>query len=95
MKYNKSFITLGFLSIILTGCAGIGPKQTMGGVGGAALGGLAGAQIGKGKGKLVATSVGTALGGMLGGSVGQHFDNEDKKIADSQAISHNNSYLYY
>ena len=81
MKLVYSIMCLGTISLMLSGCAGIGPKQTMGGLGGAALGGLAGAQIGRGKGKLVATVLGTVLGGAIGGSIGQQLDADDQKAA--------------
>ena len=57
---------------------GTGPKQTVGALGGAALGGLAGAQIGAGTGKLAATGAGVFLGGLLGSEVGKSLDRADR-----------------
>ena len=79
MKLVNSIMCLGTISLMLTGC--VGPKQTMGGLGGAAVGGLAGAQIGRGKGRLVATALGTLLGGAIGSSIGQQMDTEDQEAA--------------
>lgn len=44
---------------------------------GAALGGLAGSQIGKGTGQLAATGAGVFLGGMVGNSIGHSMDRAD------------------
>jgi surface antigen len=63
----------------LGGCADpYGPKQTVGGIGGAVAGGLVGSQVGSGSGRLVATGVGAALGGLLGSEIGRSLDNADR-----------------
>ena len=73
------------MSLILPGCAdmsGVGPKQGIGTLGGAAAGGLAGAQIGKGKGQLAMTALGALLGAFAGSSVGSSLDRADELYAD-------------
>ncbi len=80
-KIKKTLIAIPLaLSIGLAGCAGTnsGPKQTGGTLLGAGLGALAGSQIGKGRGKLVAVAVGTLAGAYLGSEVGQSLDRADK-----------------
>lgn len=72
-------------SFILPGCAdmsGVGPKQGIGTLGGAAAGGLAGAQIGKGKGQLAMTALGALVGAFAGSSVGSSLDRADELYAD-------------
>lgn len=66
-------------ALALGGCVhGAGPKQTVGALGGAALGGLAGSQIGGGTGKLAATGAGVFLGGLLGSELGKSLDRADR-----------------
>ena len=49
-------------------------KELFGTLGGAALGGFLGSQIGSGKGRLAATGAGVLLGGLLGNQVGRSLD---------------------
>ena len=70
---------------LLAGCAdmqGVGTKQGFGTLGGAAAGGLAGAQIGKGSGQLAATAGGVLLGALLGNSIGSSLDKADSVYAE-------------
>lgn len=65
---------------VLSGCATDAehqPKQTLGTLIGAGLGGLAGAQMGRGKGKLFAVAMGALAGAYLGGTIGQSLDRAD------------------
>jgi len=62
-----------------------GPKQAGGGLIGAALGGLAGSQIGHGTGRLAAVGAGVLLGGLLGSEVGRSLDKADRLYADRTA----------
>jgi len=57
-------------------------KELFGTLGGAALGGFLGSQVGSGKGKLAATGAGVLLGGLLGNQIGRSLD-----AADQAAIS--------
>ncbi len=59
-----------------------GNKELMGTIGGAAVGGLAGAQFGKGKGQLVGVGLGALLGSMAGSSIGQSLDRADMMYAE-------------
>jgi surface antigen len=70
---------------LLAGCTGAGPKESVGTLGGAALGGLLGAQIGHGSGNLAAVAAGTLLGGILGNQVGQSLDRADRMYAERAA----------
>jgi surface antigen len=59
-----------------------GTKQTVGTLGGAALGGLFGAQFGGGKGQLAATAAGALLGAFVGSEIGRSMDTVDKQKAE-------------
>lgn len=63
-------------AVMLAGC-GI-PKEEIGAVVGAGLGGLAGSLIGNGGGQLVAVGVGTMLGAIMGSEIGKSLDRADK-----------------
>jgi surface antigen len=63
------------------GLGGMGPKQTVGTLGGAALGGLIGSQIGSGSGQLAAVAVGTLAGAFLGSTIGKSLDQQDRQYA--------------
>lgn len=65
-------------TITLGACQTTGQKETVGTLGGAALGGLLGSQFGGGTGKLVATGLGVAVGGLLGNQIGQSLDRADQ-----------------
>ncbi len=70
---------------LLVGCSGVsdyGTKQTVGGVTGAALGGLLGSQFGSGSGQLAATAAGAVIGGLLGSEVGRSLDDVDRMRAE-------------
>jgi surface antigen len=62
----------------LTGCQQMGQRETLGTFGGAALGGLVGAQFGGGSGRAIATAVGIMGGAMLGRGIGQQLDRADR-----------------
>ena len=77
------------VSLALAGCAAgdrPGTKQTVGTLGGAALGGLLGSQFGGGTGKLAFTAAGVFLGGLLGNEIGKSLDRADRAAAN-QAYS--------
>ena len=80
------------LGIALAGMVGLGAcsqnagdKETLGSLGGAALGGLAGAQIGSGSGQPAATAVGALLGFFIGSEVGKSLDKADQLYAERTA----------
>ncbi|MBI07492.1 MAG: hypothetical protein CMM54_10975 [Rhodospirillaceae bacterium] len=80
---------LGMILISMLGLSACnqnaGNKETLGGLGGAAVGGLAGAQIGKGSGQLAATAVGALLGFFVGSEVGKSLDKADQLYAERTA----------
>lgn len=59
-----------------------GTKQTIGGLGGAALGGWAGSTIGGGKGRLAATAAGVLIGALVGSEIGRTMDDVDRQKAE-------------
>ncbi len=67
------------LGLALVGCSAndYGPKQGFGTLAGAAAGGLLGAQVGGGSGRLVTTAIGTLAGAMVGNSIGTSLDRAD------------------
>lgn len=68
------------------------PKQTIGTLGGAAAGGLLGAQFGSGTGKLVGVALGALGGAFLGSEIGKTMDTVDKQQAagtQQQALEYN------
>lgn len=68
------------LVLLLPACQtdNMGTKEGMGTLGGAALGGLLGSQIGKGSGNLAATGAGVLLGAWLGNEIGASLDKADR-----------------
>jgi surface antigen len=73
------------LAFTVVACqADLGPKQAVGALAGAGVGGLLGSQIGHGKGQLAATAAGTLLGAFLGNEAGKSLDRADRLYA-SQA----------
>lgn len=85
---------LALAAAVLAGCQNMqdNPKQTAGTVIGAGLGGLAGSQIGSGKGKLVATGAGVLIGALLGSEIGKSLDNADKAMmqrTSQQSLEYN------
>lgn len=77
------------LAVSLAACSeNAGTKETVGTLGGAALGGLLGSQFGGGAGQLVAVGAGVLLGGLAGREVGKSLDRADMnyaKQAENQA----------
>ncbi len=63
-----------------------GEKQTIGGLGGAALGGLLGSQFGDGTGQLIATGAGVLIGGLIGSEIGRTMDEQDRMQANEAVI---------
>lgn len=64
------------------------PKQALGTMLGAGLGGLAGAQMGRGKGQLVAVAMGALAGAYIGNSIGQSLDRADRAyLANAQQVA--------
>lgn len=83
MSFNKIMLTAALVaSMGLAGCSTDGgqtgvSKQTGGTALGAVLGGLAGAQFGKGRGQLVTTGLGVLVGALAGSEVGKSLDRAD------------------
>ena len=82
---RKGLIAAVMAAAMLAGCSGYGDygtKQTVGGLGGAALGGLLGSQFGSGTGQLAFTAAGAVLGGLVGSEVGRSLDEVDRMRAE-------------
>ncbi len=77
------FVTAAVVSVLFTAaCQQAGPKESVGTVGGAALGGLLGSQFGSGTGQLAATGAGVFLGALIGNQIGKGLDDVDRIKAD-------------
>jgi len=77
---TKVIATSLVMACLVTGCEN--PKQTIGTLGGGALGAWAGSGIGSGRGRIVATAVGAVAGALLGGAIGQQLDQADRERAE-------------
>lgn len=81
VKNFKSIYVMGALVIfVVSGCADNhngNSKQNVGTVVGAGLGALAGAQFGKGDGRIATAVVGSMLGGYIGNQTGASLDKAD------------------
>ncbi len=83
---TTSFAIAVVASLSIAACAtDQGPKQGLGTLIGAGLGGLAGSQIGSGTGQMVAVGAGVLLGGLLGSEVGKSLDKADRLYAGRNA----------
>ncbi len=84
----KTLLAGATIALMTAACAesGYGPKQTVGGLGGAAAGGLIGAQFGSGSGKLAATAAGVLIGALIGSEIGRQLDEADR-IRANEAIN--------
>jgi surface antigen len=69
-------------AFLLMGCESTGPKTAVGGLGGAAAGGLLAAALG---GKGTGIAAGTILGGLIGGAIGERLDTADREKASAAA----------
>ncbi len=85
MKTSRIAIVVASALLVAACVTDSGPKQTIGTLVGAGLGGLAGSQIGGGKGKLMAVGAGVLLGGLLGSEVGKSLDKADRMYAERNA----------
>ena len=87
MNHIKSLILV--VALIATGCAGEpyrGDRETMGGLTGAALGGLLGAQFGSGGGRVATTALGVLIGALIGSEVGHSLDEVDRMRANEAIV---------
>ena len=78
----KKIIAVAVTAVLLSACAGMGPKESTGTLAGTGTGALFGASIGHGEGKMLAVAVGTLLGALLGGEVGRSLDRADQVAAE-------------
>lgn len=85
MTKRSSSLAMIAILFTLTACQleNVGTKEGVGTLGGAAVGGLLGSQIGGGTGKLIATATGVVLGGWLGNEIGSSLDRADQAALSS------------
>ena len=80
----KTVLAATLIALMTAACAQngqYGTKQTVGALGGAAAGGLLGAQFGHGSGKLAATAAGVLIGALIGSEIGRSMDEVDRMKA--------------
>jgi surface antigen len=75
-------VSIMVFGMTFVGCANVGTKATIGGLGGAAAGGLIGAAA---KGGPAGIAAGVLVGGLLGGAVGHVLDQRDQQMAQQAA----------
>lgn len=77
---RKHLLAALAVTLLLPACQAqnMGTKEGVGTLGGAAVGGLLGSQIGKGSGNLAATAAGVVIGGWLGNEIGASLDKADR-----------------
>ena len=83
---RETLVSAILVAFLLMGCESMGPKTTVGGLGGAAAGGLLGAALGGGG---TGIAAGAILGGLIGGAIGDRLDAADRekaRVAASQAF---------
>ena len=85
MAKRVLLVTAVLLSVAACTTSQRGEKETTGAILGAALGGLLGAQIGDGSGRLAATALGVAVGGFIGAEAGKSLDRADRVYHDAAA----------
>lgn len=78
--FRKSLYAVLAMALLLPACQAqnMGTKEGFGTLGGAAVGGLLGSNVGKGSGRLAATAAGVVLGGWLGNEIGASLDRADQ-----------------
>jgi surface antigen len=82
----KTVAAAVLIALFTAACQQAGPKESVGTLGGAALGGLLGSQFGSGKGQLAATGAGVFLGALIGNQIGKGLDDVDRiKIDQANA----------
>jgi surface antigen len=83
---TQKLVVVALSATMLIGCQTVGTKEGVGGVLGAAGGGLLGAQFGKGDGKVAMAALGAVGGLLLGSNVGKSLDDVDR-MRQQQAAS--------
>lgn len=76
-----ALLALPLLACAQTAGSGRSGSQTVGTIGGAVLGGLAGSRFGGGTGQLASAAAGTLLGAYLGSQLGKRLDDRDQTAA--------------
>lgn len=76
---KRTICTAAILSILLTGCQTVGPKEKIGTFAGVGAGALIGSQFGHGNGRVASALLGAAVFGFLGNRIGAQLDEQDRQ----------------
>jgi surface antigen len=93
---DKGIAAVAAIVLAVAGCeqSGYGPKQTVGGLTGAALGGLLGAHFGgSGDEQLAWTGAGVFIGALMGSEIGRSMDEVDRMRANEAVAQAQNAPL--
>ena len=87
---SQTTAAIAAAAILLSACiTNDAPKQGAGTLLGAVGGALAGSQIGKGRGRIIAVAAGTLAGAFIGNQIGQSLDRADRiALAGAQRQAH-------
>jgi surface antigen len=90
LKTATPMLAMAAAALLLSACiTGPAPKQGAGTLLGAVGGALAGAQFGKGRGRIIAVAAGTMLGAFAGREIGRSLDRADRlALASAQQHAH-------
>jgi surface antigen len=80
--WRGTVVSAILMAFLLMGCESTGPKTAVGGLGGAAAGGLLAAALG---GSGTEITAGAILGGLIGGAIGDRLDAADRAKASAAA----------
>lgn len=71
-------LAVAMTSLLVSGCANMGPGEKTGTALGGVTGALVGSQVGHGAGSVVGAGVGAAAGAVVGGAVGRSVDSHER-----------------
>lgn len=84
-QWRRALAALVAAAVVVSGCETISHER-QGEIIGAVVGGVAGAQIGEGRGRTAAIIIGTVAGTMIGRHIGRTMDDNDRVVA-AQALN--------
>ncbi|MEO1720158.1 MAG: glycine zipper 2TM domain-containing protein [Pseudomonadota bacterium] len=86
MSIARTLLLILIGTLGLSACAGEFDRSESGTVIGAVAGGILGNQVGRGKGRAVATVAGALIGGIVGHEIGRSMDEQDRRLAQNAEL---------